>query len=91
MSDMYTHANKINAQLKQVGMTEAQLNIILELARVAKFRCQSNKAFTNFVNAVLDGTNTKLESYEVKLESGKSFDAFRIVGNVEPKGLELTV
>jgi len=53
---MYDSAEKLNHRL--FALTEkpsAELvNIMLEFGRVAKFRCRSNVAYKNFVEAVFD-------------------------------------
>ena len=59
---MYESAEKINEDLKQLFYSEnienftteqkeRILNILIRFGSVAKFRCRSNIAFDNFVNA----------------------------------------
>ena len=75
---MYESADRINTDLKQlfgstplesfnVKQREEILNIMIRFGAVAKFRCRSNVAYENFINACLkDISNTK----KVELKDG---------------------
>ena len=46
---MYIEADKLKEQFKT--FSEEQLNIVIRFGQVAKFRCRSNAAYRNFVQA----------------------------------------
>ena len=85
MSDMYTHAENIKEQIHRIGMSEAQLNIMLEFGRVAKFRCGSNVAFANFVNAILRDSQASLHATKKQSSNEKEYTVFQITGEIKPQ------
>ena len=50
---MYIEADKLKEQFKT--FSEEQLNIVIRFGQVAKFRCRSNAAYRNFVEACFKG------------------------------------
>ena len=54
---MYRHAEKLNKQfvVYRANLNNDLLNAIIEFGRVAKFRCRSNTAYKNFVEATFKG------------------------------------
>lgn len=82
MSDMYSEANKLKEMIKAFSFNEAQLNVLVKFGQVAKFRCKSNKAYSNFINACLEGSDYELTHDSIVKSDGSSFEVPRIVKKV---------
>jgi len=79
MSDMYSEATKLKEMIKAFNFNEAQLNVLVKFGQVAKFRCRSNIAYANFINACLDGSAFKLTHEDIIKSDGSSFEVPKIV------------
>lgn len=83
---MYESARYINDNLKtlvnNLNLTihdkEKLFNLMIELGRVAKFRCRSNAAYRNFLEMVFSGL-AEIKTETVKREIGTEFEVFKAV------------
>lgn len=82
MSDMYSEATKLNTMLKAHGFNESQLNVLVRFGQVAKFRCRSNTAYSNFINACLSESDYELTKDTIVKSDGSSFEVPKIVKKV---------
>jgi len=83
---MYESAKKINDDLTQLfGSTNVEnftieqreriLNILIRFGGVAKFRCRSNSAYDNFVNACFNNIAT---TERVKFDDDSKFSILQV-------------
>lgn len=82
MSDMYSEASKLREMIKAFGFNEAQLNVLVRFGQVAKFRCRSNVAYSNFITSCLDGSDFELTHDTITKADGSSFEVPKIIKKV---------
>ena len=72
---MYEHASKINRKLweQHPQLTNEIINTIIEFGRIAKFRCRSNVAYKNFVDACFKGIADVQEVKAERTSDGKEY------------------
>ena len=82
MSDMYSEASKLKEMIRAFNFNEAQLNVLVRFGQVAKFRCRSNTAYANFINACLEGSDFELSHKTISKNDGTSFEVPEILRKV---------
>ena len=67
---MYVEADKLKKRFK--GFSEEQLNTVIRFGQVAKFRCRSNIAYRNFIEACFSEVADIVEE-TITTDSGESY------------------
>ena len=66
-----------------IRRTEKLLNLMIELGRVAKFRCRSNVAYRNFISECFRDIAV-IGTQIVEKEFGKPFETIRVLHLIDP-------